>query len=74
MVSTWFLQGPKGSDTLAQVVQRGLVESADSSIPQKKLEESSCPYFTFRIYFEHFSLCICLVSICNNDLGLFSIS
>jgi hypothetical protein len=31
----------------------------------KKLE-SSCPYFTFHIYFEHFTLCNCLVSICSN--------
>jgi hypothetical protein len=56
------------------VLQRGLVESVDSSIPQEKWEESSCPYFTFRIYFEHFTLCIYLDSICNNDLRLFSIS
>jgi hypothetical protein len=40
----------------------------------KKMEEFSFPFFTFRIYFEHFALCICLASICNNDLGLFSIS
>jgi hypothetical protein len=64
----------KGNDTLAWVLQQGLVESADSSIPREKLEESSCPYFTFRIYFEHFTLCIFLVSIYNNDLGLFYIS
>jgi hypothetical protein len=38
----------------------------------KKLEESSCPYFTFHIYFEHFTLCNGLVSICSNDLGLLS--
>jgi hypothetical protein len=37
-VSTWFLRGPRGSDTLARVLQRGLVESADSSIPREKLE------------------------------------
>jgi hypothetical protein len=29
------------------VLQQGLVESADSSIPQEKLEESSKPCFTF---------------------------
>jgi hypothetical protein len=63
----------KQSDTLAWVLQRGLGESADSSIPQEKLEESSCPYFTFCIYFENFTFCICLVIIWNNDLGLFSI-
>jgi hypothetical protein len=74
IVSTWFLRGPRGSDTIAWVLRRELVESSDSSIPREKLEESSCPYFTFCIYFEHFTLCICLVSICNNDLGLFSIS
>jgi hypothetical protein len=66
------LRGPRGSDTLAWVLQRGIGKSTDSSIPRKKLEESSCPYFTFCIYFEHFTLCICLVSICNNDLGLLS--
>jgi hypothetical protein len=38
----------KGSDTLVRVIQRGLVESADSSIPREKLEESSKPCFTFR--------------------------
>jgi hypothetical protein len=65
----------KGSNTLMLVLRRGLVESADSSIPREKLDdESSCPYFTFRIYFENFTLCICFASICNNDLGLFSIS
>jgi hypothetical protein len=48
VVSTWFLRGPRGSDTLARVLQRGLVESADSSIPREKLEESSKPCFTFR--------------------------
>jgi hypothetical protein len=35
IVSTWFLRGPRESDTLARVLQRGLVESADSSIPRK---------------------------------------
>jgi hypothetical protein len=49
IVSTWFLQGLKGSDTLERVLQQGLVESVDSLIPWKKLEEFSCPYFTFRI-------------------------
>jgi hypothetical protein len=49
----------KGSDTLTQVLQQGLVKSVDSLIPLEKLEESSCPYFTFHIYFEHFTLCIC---------------
>jgi hypothetical protein len=56
------------------VLRQGLGKSDDSSIPREKLEESSCPYFIFRIYFEHFTLCICLLSICNNDLGLLSIS
>jgi hypothetical protein len=37
VVSTWFLRGPRGSDTLAWVLQRGLVESADSSIPREKI-------------------------------------
>jgi hypothetical protein len=63
-----------GSDTLAWVLQRGLVESADSSTLEKKLEEFSCPYFTFHIYFEQFNLCICFASICHYDLGLFSFS
>jgi hypothetical protein len=38
IVSTWFLRGPRGSDTLARVLQRGLGESADSLIPREKLE------------------------------------
>jgi hypothetical protein len=38
----------KGSDTLAWVLQQGLGESADSSIPWEKLEESSESCFTFR--------------------------
>jgi hypothetical protein len=29
---TWFLRGLRGSDTLARVLQRELVESVDSSI------------------------------------------
>jgi hypothetical protein len=73
-VSPWFLQGQRWSDTLAQVLQQGLVKNVDSSIPREKLEESSCPYFTFRIYFEHFTLCICFASICHNDFGLSSTS
>jgi hypothetical protein len=36
---------------------------------EKNLEESSCPYFTFHIYFEQFTLCICIPSICHDDLG-----
>jgi hypothetical protein len=36
IVSTWFLRGPRGSDTLAQVLQRGLGKSVDSSIPRQK--------------------------------------
>jgi hypothetical protein len=63
------LRGPWGSDTLARVLQRGLVESVDSSIHLEKLEEFSCPNFTFSIYFEQFTLCICFASICHNDLG-----
>jgi hypothetical protein len=43
-----FLARTKVSDTLARVLQRGLVESADSSIPREKLEESSKPCFIFR--------------------------
>jgi hypothetical protein len=74
IVSTWFLWGPRGSNTLTGVLQRGLVESVDSSIPREILEESSCPYFTFCIYFEHFTLCICFSSICHNGFGLLSIS
>jgi hypothetical protein len=48
IVITWFLRGPRGSDTLARVLQRVLGESADSSIPRETLEESSKPCFTFR--------------------------
>jgi hypothetical protein len=49
IVSTWFLRGPRGSDTLARVLQQGLGKSADSSIPREKLEESSKLCFTFHI-------------------------
>jgi hypothetical protein len=37
IVSTWFLRGPRGSDTLARVLQQGLGKSADSSIPREKI-------------------------------------
>jgi hypothetical protein len=37
-VSTWFLQGPRGSDTLARVLQQGLGKSADSLIPQRRCD------------------------------------
>jgi hypothetical protein len=58
IVSTWFLRGPRGSDTVARVLPRGLVESANSLIHWENLEEFSCPYITFRFYFEQFTLCI----------------
>jgi hypothetical protein len=75
VVSTWFLRGPRGSDTLARVLQRGLLESADSSIPREKLEESSksCFYiphliqafyivYLFSKYLKHcFSIVVFLV-------------
>jgi hypothetical protein len=41
----------KRSDTLTWVLQRGLVESADSPIPREKLGGVFLPLFTFRIYF-----------------------
>jgi hypothetical protein len=51
IASTWSLRGLRGSDTLARVLQRGLVESADSPIPREKLGGVFLPLFTFRIYF-----------------------
>jgi hypothetical protein len=36
-VTTWFLRGPRGSNTLALVLQRGLGKSADPLIPQEKI-------------------------------------
>jgi hypothetical protein len=37
ILSTWFLRGPRGGDTLARVLQRGLGKSADSLIPWEKI-------------------------------------
>jgi hypothetical protein len=37
ILSTWFLREPRGSDTLARVLQRGLGKSVDSSIPRQKI-------------------------------------
>jgi hypothetical protein len=42
-VTTWSLRGPRGNDTLARVLERGLVESVDSLISRGKMEEFSCP-------------------------------
>ena len=35
--TTWSLHGPRGSKALARVLQRGLVESGDSPIPQQNI-------------------------------------
>jgi len=35
--STWSLHGPRGSKTLARVLQRGLVGSGDSPVPRQNI-------------------------------------
>jgi len=35
--STWSLHGPRGSNTLTQVLQQGLVGSGDSLMPQQNI-------------------------------------
>ena len=56
--STWSLRGPRGSKTLARVLQRGLVESGDSPIPRENIAEHFLALllyflaFTLRNYFE----------------------
>ena len=35
--STWSLRGSRGSKAFARVLQRGLVESGDSPIPQQNI-------------------------------------
>ena len=35
--STWSLHGPRGSKTLARVLQRGLVGGGDSPIPRQNI-------------------------------------
>ena len=52
--STWSLRGPRGSKTLAQVLQRGLVESGDSLIPRQNIVEH---FLTLLLYFLAFTLC-----------------
>ena len=53
---TWSLRGPRGSKTLARVLQRGLVESGNSPIPQQNIAEHFIPLllyflaFTLRFY------------------------
>ena len=50
--STWSLRGLRGSNTLAWVLQRGLVESGDSSIPRQNITEHFLPLLLyFSIYF-----------------------
>jgi len=46
--STWSLHGPRGSKTLARVLQQGLVESGDSLIPRQNIVAFLLLYsFTF---------------------------
>jgi len=52
--STWSLCGPRGSKTLARVLQRGLVESDDSPIPQQNITEH---LLALILYFLAFTLC-----------------
>jgi len=52
--STLSLRGPRGSKTLAWVLQRGLVGSGDSSIPRQNIAE---PFLALLLYFLEFTLC-----------------
>jgi len=53
--STWSLRRSRGSYTLARVLQQGLVESADSPIPQEKLSFESLTHLYSGIYFGCFT-------------------
>ena len=58
--STCSLQGPRGSKTLARVLQRGLVESGDSPIPRQNIAEHFLPLL---LYFLAFILCFYFLRI-----------
>ena len=58
--STWSLHGPRGSKTLARVLQRGLVESGDSPIPRQNIAEHFLPLL---LYFLAFTLCLYILRI-----------
>ena len=45
--STWSLCGPRGSKTLARVLQRGLLESGDSPMPQQNIAEHFLPLILY---------------------------
>jgi len=54
--STWSLRGPRGSKTLARVLQQGLVGSGDSPIPRQNIAEPFLlSYCTLCNYFEIFT-------------------
>ena len=58
--STWSLRGPRGSKTLARVLQRGLVESGDSPIPRQNIAEHFLPLL---LYILAFTLCFYILRI-----------
>jgi len=45
--STWSLRVPRGSKTLARVLQRGLVECGDSPIPRQNIAEHFLPLLLY---------------------------
>ena len=49
--STWSLCGPRGSKTLARVLQRGLVESGNSPIPQQNIAKHFLPLLLYLLAF-----------------------
>jgi hypothetical protein len=69
--STWFLRGLRGSDIYAGAPTRTREECRLFGTSAKNWRSLLTLALQFRIYFEHFSLCICLASICINELGLF---
>jgi len=52
--STWSLCRPRGTKTLARVLQRGPVESGDSPIPRQNITEHFLPLL---LYLLAFTLC-----------------
>jgi len=58
--STWSLREPRGSMTLARVLQRGLVESGDSPIPRQNIAEQFLPLL---LYILAFTLCFYILRI-----------
>jgi hypothetical protein len=58
--STWSLRGSRGSNTLARVLQRGLVGSGDSSIPRQNIAVFLTP--TFKHLLSCITFIACLLS------------